>query len=147
MKKRNETDFKHWVRSGFLWSDTIEYGRGGSAGFPDLVVLVGHKVQSVLIPVECKIALIDPKGTWRIDGEIRPAQFAWHYRFYSKGGTACLALGFWTGEKWNAMLVPGRHVHGWKAGFRPTGMLQPIIEDPAEMSAKFSVWLGHERRD
>jgi len=72
---------------GFVFP--VETARGGTAGCPDLFVLV--QSAKLLLPVEVKLAEVT--GDWLYPRHIRSVQIAWHDAFARAGGRARFVFG------------------------------------------------------
>lgn len=136
-----EIDFKHWLRSGFVWSNQVEYGRGGQDGFPDVVALVRNE----MLPIECKTGVIK-NGLWKIDKHpILPSQVKWHYEYAAAGGVSCIAIGWYSEIRrtWEMLMVPGFQVMKWKSGYRMMKDVQPRVVNSVDIESRMEIWLKH----
>lgn len=96
----NENTLKRYIVQqlspppGFIFP--VETARGGTAGCPDLFVLV--QSAKLLLPVEIKLARVRAA---LFPSRIRPEQIAWHDRFARAGGRARFVFGEWFERHWN----------------------------------------------
>ncbi len=103
MKKRNETDYKRWLRKDWCWFQTnVEYGRGGAAGFPDLVFK--HPFCRDVLFVETKVGEVK-LGELHIS-DIRKEQFAWLRDFAHDKGFAFVFVGVPLKIGWKTFVLP-----------------------------------------
>lgn len=123
----NEHDFRRWFLSEFDgWCDRVEIAMGMNPGFPDLLTMLDVG----LVPIELKIASLSDGRLW--SKEIRPAQIAWHHRFYldnrGRQPLSLIVFGVWSSDRWRVFAVEGCFADRWEDGF--------ALDDPelAELS-------------
>lgn len=99
----SETDYKRWLRGGGeLHCSGIEYGRGGSAGFPDLVF--HHSSWRESLFVEAKVGGVSGGLLWFT--EIRRDQFAWLREFSEYNGPCFVFVGVRERVGWSTYVLP-----------------------------------------
>lgn len=96
------------------WCSTVEFGVGGTLGFPDLHVLVGKR--ALWLPIELKLGEL--KGGVVLPREVRPAQVKWHTQYREAGGRSLLVIGTKNGDDdFTYWAVDTKYIRLWTSGF------------------------------
>jgi hypothetical protein len=101
---------KFFVEKLLGWSCKLEPGLGATVGAPDVLSLVGDRLELF----ELKVGWL--AGDRLFCTTIRPAQVVWHKKLAMAGGRSFLVVGV-KEARWKLFVVRGDSLSGWRDGF------------------------------